>query len=373
MNLLLAVLAAGTLNLYPRFDGVLLEVSSPGGIHPGDCRVDVAGYRLTVEVEGGLEAPGSMLPLWIDSLECGPAGFSAVLDSSVIAVDYAFNGDSTVLLLFARTGRPAVMPMLAWRGPPQMPDTTGADVDSLAYAAMEKGLASPWLEDFDCIVLDPGHGGRDPGAVGPGGTFEKNRTLEIVLIVRDLLRIRLPEVRVVLTRSSDEYVSLSDRTRLANLCRADLFVSVHCNASTNRDARGYETFFLSRARTSDARAVELLENQVVELDDTPAPPDDPLGFILADMAQSIFLNNSSSLASMIQGRLARVFPGRANRGVKQAGFYVLRGAYMPSVLVEAAFISNPSEERDLLSLDFRFKVAQAIVDAIVEYAEGVNR
>jgi N-acetylmuramoyl-L-alanine amidase len=373
MNLLSAVLAAGTLNLYPRFDGVLLEISSPHGIHPDSCRICLTGYRLTVEVEGGLEAPASILPSWIDSLECDSTGMSALLDSSIVALDYGFNGDGTVLLLFARTGEPALIPMLAWRGPPQMPDTVRADVDSLAYAAMEMGLESPWLENFDCIVLDPGHGGRDPGAVGPGGSLEKSRTLEIALMARDMLRIRLPEVRVVLTRSSDEYVSLGARTRLANRCRADLFVSIHCNASTNRDAWGHETFFLSRARTGDARAVELLENQVVELDDTPAPPDDPLTFILADMAQSIFLSNSSSLASMVQDRLALAFQGRPNRGVKQAGFFVLRGAYMPSVLVEVAFISNPVEENDLLSLDFRFRAAQAIVEAIVEYSEGAER
>lgn len=372
MNLLSAVLAAATLNLYPRFDGVLLEISSPDGINPDSCRVAVAGYRLTVELDGGLDGPVFMLPVWIDSLRCDSTGLSAVLDSSVIAVDYGFNGDGTVLLLFARTGEPALIPMLAWRGPPQMPDTVHADVDSLVYAAMEMGLESPWLEDFDCVVLDPGHGGRDPGAVGPGGSLEKSRTLEIALMARDLLRIRLPEVRVVLTRSSDEYVSLGARTRLANRYRADLFVSIHCNASANREAWGHETFFLSRARTGDARAVELLENQVVELDDTPASPDDPLTFILADMAQSIFLNNSSALASMVQDRLARTFPGRPNRGVKQAGFHVLRGAYMPSVLVEVAFISNPVEERDLLSLDFRFRAAQAIVDAIAEYSEGAD-
>jgi N-acetylmuramoyl-L-alanine amidase len=105
---------------------------------------------------------------------------------------------------------------------------------------------------------------------------------------------------------------------------------------------------------------------------TPRVSDDPLTFILADMAQSIFLNNSSALASMVQDRLARTFPGRPNRGVKQAGFHVLRGAYMPSVLVEVAFISNPVEERDLLSLDFRFRAAQAIVDAIAEYSEGAD-
>lgn len=372
MILLTLAVVSASLSLYPRFDGVLFELSAPDRFEPGETSVSVHGYHLRVDCLDGAESSHVLLPLWVRALETDSLGFTAVLDSSIVSVDYAMNGDSTVLLLFARTLEPVTIPMLSWRGPPPMPDTTGVCVDSLVFAAMERGLESPWLATFDCVVIDPGHGGRDPGAVGPAGTFEKNRNLEIALMVRDLLRLRLPGVRVVMTRTTDEYLSLGARTRIANVNRADLFVSIHCNASTNREAYGHETFFLSRARTSDARAVELLENKVVELEDEPVPPEDPLSFILADMAQTVFLSNSSSLAAMIQDRLAAAFPESRNRGVKQAGFYVLRGAYMPSVLVEVAFISNPVEERKLLSLDFRFRAAQAIVDAIAAYAEGVD-
>jgi N-acetylmuramoyl-L-alanine amidase len=244
--------------------------------------------------------------------------------------------------------------------------------DSLVFAALERGEGSPWLADFDCIVVDPGHGGRDPGAVGANGSQEKDRTLEISLMVRDLLRIRLPELRIVLTRTSDEYVSLGSRTRMANRNRADLFVSIHCNAAENRSAGGFETYFLSRARTDDARAVQMLENNVLELDEVSTVPEDPLSFLLADMAQSIFQNQSSYLAGAIQSNFTQMFPGIRSRGVKRAGFYVLRGAYMPAVLVEVGFISNPEEEQLLKSLDFRFKAAQAIVESIVEYAEREN-
>jgi N-acetylmuramoyl-L-alanine amidase len=373
MTLLLLTLFSASLTLYPRYDGVLLEVSNPVGRNSSEHNIAVSGYSLSVTLGEPVDCVPQRLPMWLKSLDCDSTGFRAVLDSSIVSVDYGFNGDSTVLLLFARTLNPATMPGLSWYGPPPMPDTTRVPVDSLVFVAMEQGLVSPWLSSFDTVVLDPGHGGRDPGAVGPAGTYEKHRTLEIALMVRDLLRIRLPEVRVIMTRTTDEYVSLGARTRLANQSRADLFVSIHCNASTNREATGMETFFLSRARTSDARAVELLENQVVEFDDEPAMPRDPLSFILADMAQNMFLSNSSALAALIQERLARAFPETRNRGVKQAGFYVLRGAYMPSVLVEVGFISNPLEEQRLLSLDFRFRAAQAIVDAIVTYAEGVNQ
>lgn len=373
MTTLLLALLSGVLSIFPRYDGAILEVSDPGGLDASATTVSVSGFHVTVTTGSPVSLLNTSTPVWLKSLECDSLAFRALLDSSIIAVDYGFNSDSTVFLLFARTSEPVTIPMLAWREPPPMPDTSRAWTDSLVFAALERGLESPWLENFDCVVIDPGHGGRDPGAVGPAGTFEKNRTLEIALMARDLLRVRLPHVRVVMTRTTDEYVSLGARTRMANLNRADLFVSIHCNASTNREAFGSETFFLSRARTSDARTVELLENQVVEMDEEAVSPEDPLSFILADMAQSIFLYNSSSLASAIQERLAGSFPESRNRGVKQAGFYVLRGAYMPSVLVEVAFISNPEQERSLLSLDFRFRAAQAIVDAIVAYAEGVNQ
>ena len=373
MTTLLLALFSGVLSIFPRYDGVILEVSDPGGLSVSAMSVSVSGFQISVTTGAPVTVQNPGIPIWLKSLECDSLGFRALLDSSIIAVDYGFNSDSTVLLLFARTSEPVTIPMLAWREPPPMPDTSRVWTDSLLFAALERGLESPWLENFDCVVIDPGHGGRDPGAVGPAGTFEKNRTMEIALMVRDLLRVRLPQVRVVMTRTTDEYVSLGARTRIANLNRADLFVSIHCNASTNREAYGSETFFLSRARTSDARTVELLENQVVEMDEETVSPEDPLSFILADMAQSIFLYNSSSLASAIQERLAVSFPESRNRGVKQAGFYVLRGAYMPSVLVEVAFISNQEQERSLLSLDFRFKAAQAIVDAIVAYSEGVNQ
>lgn len=373
MIVTLLALVSGVLSIFPRFDGVVLEIADPGGIGPSPVEVRVTGFRLDVATGTPVIPSITTMPVWLESLECDSLGFTALLDSSIAAVDFGYNSDSTVFLLFARTSEPVSIPMLAWREPPPMPDTSRVWTDSLLFAALERGLESPWLENFDCVVIDPGHGGRDPGAVGPAGTFEKNRTLEMALMVRDLLRARLPNVRVVMTRTADQYVSLGARTRIANLNRADLFVSIHCNASTNRDAYGSETFFLSRARTSDARTVELLENQVVEMDEEDVSPEDPLSFILADMAQSIFLYNSSAMASAIQERLAASFPETRNRGVKQAGFYVLRGAYMPSVLVEVAFISNPDEERSLLSLDFRFKAAQAIVDAIVEYAEGADQ
>jgi len=367
--ILATAVVSATLTIFPRYDGVVMELAGTGRL---SAAVEASGRSVTVQVNQEVTAANPLpLPLWIDQMEAGDSSFTVLFDPLVGNVDFALSGDSMVFLLFARAHEPVELPGVAWQEPPPPPDTTSFS-DSLVFQAFETGGTSPWLADFDCIVIDPGHGGRDPGAIGPAGSHEKDRTLEIALMVRDLLRIRMPDLRVVLTRTTDEYVSLGSRTRLANASRADLFVSIHCNAAENREASGFETFFLSRARTDDARAVEMLENGVLEMDEIPPVPDDPLSFLLADMAQSIFQNRSSMLAGRIQSGFRDTFPQGRDRGVKRAGFYVLRGAYMPAVLVEVGFISNCEEERNLLSLDFRFRAAQAIVEAIMDYSEREN-
>ncbi len=367
--ILVLSLFTATLNLFPRYDGVVIELIGSTRLAPA---VEASGNSLRVTVDQRVSLPDNAeLPIWIDALSADSSGYSVVFDSLICSADWALSGDSLAMIVFARGRETVELPQIAWQSPPPAPDTSLWS-DSVVYAAFESGATSPWLVDFDCIVLDPGHGGRDPGAVGPSGSYEKDRTLEIALLVRDLLQIRIPELRVVLTRTSDEYVSLGQRTRIANRNRADLFVSIHCNAAENSTANGFETYFLSRARTDDARAVEMLENNVLQMDEVQTVSDDPLSFLLADMAQSVFQNQSSYLAGVVQNSFRNGFPGHRDRGVKRAGFYVLRGAYMPAVLLEVAFISNSSEEQNLLSLDFRFRAAQAIVESIVNYSEREN-
>lgn len=364
--LLLSISAAVTLNLFPRYDGVVVELIGQQVLNP---IVQASGNTVRIDFNEPVQwLETTSLPIWVDGLSADSSGFTVEFDLLIVSADWALSGDSMSMIVFARAEEEILLPPVAWQAPPVPPDTTLWS-DSLVFAALERGEGSPWLVDFDCIVIDPGHGGRDPGAVGASGSREKDRTLEISLMVRDLLRIRLPELRIVLTRTVDEYVSLGARTRMANRNRADLFVSIHCNAAENRSANGFETYFLSRARTDDARAVQMLENNVLELDEVSSIPDDPLSFLLVDMAQSMFQNQSSHLAGAIQSSFSTAFPVRRDRGVKRANFYVLRGAYMPAVLVEVGFISNPEEEQGLKSLDFRFRAAQAIVESIVEYAE----
>lgn len=219
------------------------------------------------------------------------------------------------------------------------------------------------------IVIDPGHGGKDPGAVGPSGLKEKDVNLDIARILKSLLQERL-EVEVILTREDDRFVALDERARVANQSSADLFLSIHCNAAPRgrKGVRGVETYFLSVAKTDEARAVEARENASIrfELDDREAYDFDDVSLILWDLAQNEFLKESQRLAEFVQGGLAGSVKIE-NRGIDQAGFFVLNGVYMPSVLIECAFISNVEEEAMLKTTSFRRKLAEGILKGIAAF------
>ena len=230
------------------------------------------------------------------------------------------------------------------------------------------------------VIVDAGHGGPDNGMTGPIGggprIYEKDITLAVAKKLGAALRSRGADV--VYTRTRDTLIALSDRGRIANRNGGDLFISVHVNAANPnwRDpgaSRGFETYFLAEAKTEDARRVEQMENEAVRFENgPPVAPDDPLGFIISDMVQNEHLRESSELADIIQRRLARIHPG-PNRGVKQAGFRVLVTAFMPSVLVEIGFGTNPAEAAYLSDPRRQDAIAGAIADAAVEYLQRYER
>jgi N-acetylmuramoyl-L-alanine amidase len=216
------------------------------------------------------------------------------------------------------------------------------------------------------IVIDAGHGGSETGAIGPAGLQEKEVTLEIARRLAAAIP-RVLSCRVVLTRDSDNAISLDDRTAVANHEKADLFLSVHANSSRAAGAHGSETYYLSlEASDRHSQEVASQENQAGTAS-SPAPGGSPrtpeLDFILWDIAQSAHLKESSELAETIQNEL-NVVSKTENRGIKQAPFRVLVGATMPAVLVETAFISNPDEEKKLASSVFQQSVADAVAKAI---------
>ncbi|HLN81459.1 MAG TPA: N-acetylmuramoyl-L-alanine amidase [Thermoanaerobaculia bacterium] len=218
------------------------------------------------------------------------------------------------------------------------------------------------------IVVDPGHGGTETGAVGPGGLQEKDVTLQIAR----RLAAAIPKVlssRVVLTRDSDSAISLDDRTSVANHEKANLFLSLHANSSRATGAHGSETYYLS-LESSDRISQEVARREN-EVSSAPpalgAPAQNPdLDFILWDLAQSAHINESSRLAEAIQTQL-NVVSKTENRGIKQAPFRVLSGAAMPAVLVEIGFISHAEEEKQLRSATFQESVAGAIARAVGEF------
>jgi len=217
------------------------------------------------------------------------------------------------------------------------------------------------------IVIDPGHGGEEVGAQGPGGTLEK----EVTLAIARKLRTQLTNLglQVFLTRDKDEDIPLDERTAIANNYKADLFLSIHANASRSQGAFGSEVYFLSyQASDEESRRMAVSEGASF----APSPPvsaGSDLALILWDMAQAEHLEESSALASRIQEELA-VVTGSEGRGVKQAPFRVLVGAAMPAVLVEVAFISNPDEEKLLASEPYQNKVAGALTRGISRYEES---
>ena len=225
------------------------------------------------------------------------------------------------------------------------------------------------------VVLDPGHGGVDLGAQGPAGLLEKDVALSVARKLRVTLANSLG-LQVFLTRDKDDDVSLDERTAIANNYKADLFVSIHANASRARAANGSEVYFLSyQASDEESRRVAQSEG-VAAAPAAPAGSGADLSLILWDMAQAEHLEESSLLATRLQEELAAV-TGSQGRGVKQAPFRVLVGAAMPAVLVEVAFISNPEEEKLLAQDAFLAKVSAALARGVgrydQEYARRVGR
>ena len=224
------------------------------------------------------------------------------------------------------------------------------------------------------VVIDAGHGGPDNGMMGPIGTpswfVEKDVTLSVAKKLATVLRAR--GVDVMMTRTTDTLIALADRGKIANSNHGDVFISIHVNAPGYNTAaaareRGFETYFLAEAKTEDERRVQDMENESVKFETgANAPKGDPLSFIITDMAQNEHLRESSDFALTIQNGLIDVHPG-PNRGVQQANFAVLRGSYMPAVLVEVGFGSNQAEATFLSDQDNQRALARNIAESVVAY------
>jgi N-acetylmuramoyl-L-alanine amidase len=255
--------------------------------------------------------------------------------------------------------RPPVVAMAP--APPQPPEVNRAGSYSLAR---QLGLGARR------IVIDAGHGGHDPGTIGPGGVQEKDVVLDVALRLAALVRNELG-AEVVLTRPDDTFIPLEERTAIANSKGADLFLSIHANSSRNASSRGVETYFLNFAADTHAQAVAARENAI-----SAATMKD-----LQHLVKAITLNSkidesrdfAASVQEGIVGNLRREDPRLPDRGVHTAPFYVLIGANMPSVLAEIAFLSHPQEEKRLREAEMRQKIAEGLLAGVRAYLSSLDR
>jgi N-acetylmuramoyl-L-alanine amidase len=241
--------------------------------------------------------------------------------------------------------------------------------EPVAVERKSKPARKPAVSKIRRIVVDPGHGGHDPGATGPNGIMEKDVVLAIGLKLRELLKDDLG-LDVVMTRTTDVFIPLEERTAIANKVNADLFLSVHANAAPNHSASGIETYYLNLAKTEKAAQLAAKENG------TSLEKVSVLQAILFDLMANYKLNDSAHLADEVQKSLHKKVRSRhsdvKNLGVKQGPFYVLVGATMPSILVETAFVSNIQEESRLKDPAYQEMTAEGIMDGVRGYIASLT-
>jgi N-acetylmuramoyl-L-alanine amidase len=327
---------------YPSFTRIVVETSS------------AISHR--IESSGPKEARVRLVGL-------GSGAHNQEIGDGLIAEVRLDRAGADGVLRVVYEGRAGTLRALTLSDPPRIVLDIARPVDPGSRESREQ------LTPLKTIVLDAGHGGHDSGATGPTGLMEKDLVLDVTRRVAKLVEARLG-LKVLLTRDSDNFVTLRDRTSYANRQHADLFVSIHANAHREAAADGVETYFLSSEATdSAARQVAALENSAIQLEQPAGRGSgqvDIVKAILWDLAQSEFQVESSRLAEVVHDSMTQTLR-ISNRGVKQAGFYVLGGAAMPAILLEIGFVTNPKEERKLKDTKYRDEIARAILAGLAEY------
>jgi len=239
------------------------------------------------------------------------------------------------------------------------------------YYISEKIEKDKELWEINSVVIDAGHGGKDPGAIGKAGTKEKDINLLIAKYLKDNFE-KNSNIKVYMTRDDDNFISLNERTEYANKKNGKLFISIHCNAAKSRAAQGFEVYFLSPAKTKRAMEVAAFENEAIKYESNnynyKKLTDE--NFIILSMMQANFTKESEILAQELVREVRDNLP-ISERGVDQAGFYVLVGASMPAILVEAGFLSNQKEEELLKTTAYQKRLAKAIFDAVINMKENI--
>lgn len=249
----------------------------------------------------------------------------------------------------------------------------------LLFGTMPQAMAQKQKsQDGFVLVIDPGHGGKDPGAIGKRGGREKVINLNVSKCLGNMIKDAYPEVKIIYTRSTDVFIPLIKRATIANKAKADLFISIHSNASKNRSARGCETFTLGSGSNAEAKAAAKYENEVILQEENYEQtyngfdPRSSESYIIFDLIRTHDMEKSISCAEHMQRHMARR-SGLNNRGVSLGEFLVLHQTTMPSILVELGFISNPKEEQYLVSKNGQKELAAGLFEGFKKYYEEHKR
>ncbi len=302
-----------------------------------------------------------------------------------IRVQHLNNGTTQVVFDLAQTVEATVQALTGIDGQPDrvvvnLFDKTAQETVEQEQVERQKFTQQLKQEQYYILVLDPGHGGRDPGAIGANGLKEKTIVLDFARKIQQILQQKAPHIKVYLTRDGDYFLSLPKRTEIAREYHADLFISLHVNSNPSKKTRGFSVYTLSEKATDEAarklaeqeNAADLLFGGV----ETPTPVEDNLllTYVLADLSTTAVLQHSLEFGRLSIARtIASLHQyGIRKEGLKRANFAVLRAADMPAVLVEACYISNTREAKLLQQKDFRNKMARALSKSIIEYFDQMG-
>lgn len=249
-------------------------------------------------------------------------------------------------------------------------------MSGLLFGITSLGFTSYKDKGIKTIVIDAGHGGHDSGCLGKNSQ-EKHIALKVALSLGSKINKKYPEIKIIYTRKTDVFVPLHKRANLANKHAADLFISIHCNATSTSSVFGTETFVMGLHKNDANLSVAKRENDVILKEDDHEDhydgfdPNSPISHIVFQMYQNAYLAQSIHFASLVQEELKKL--GKKNRGVKQAGFLVLYKTYMPSVLIETGFLTNLDEEQLLNSKKGQEEISTSIFNAFVSYSTGIDK
>lgn len=342
--------------------------------------IDVFSTKRFKEKEVILDIRNRWLHIDVYGAKIEPASITAVKPAGIISKIQAFQMDETASLSF-KLKKEVLSKELVF-------DPMGSDfhvnlrtkeviAENREHEKLKEGLEErKKMWRVDTIVLDAGHGGKDPGAIGYSKVKEKDLVLSMTLTLGKMIEQELPDVQVIYTRKKDVFIPLWKRTKIANDVGAKIFISLHCNSNNSRRPTGFETYFVSADKDTKAKNVVLKENSAIDFEATQdLKRYEGVNFILATMLQSDNLRRSQFLASEVQQslklKLSKI--GMSSRGVKQGPFWVLVGATMPNILVEAGYISNSYEEKLLKQKTTQKKIAEGILSGIKQYKSEVEK